>query len=256
MEVINLHLKMLEINVLIDMMLYTFFIFFLIGETLKIKRLRVELRTAQDRNEQLSTQYDEIREVKHNFSNFIQTLYGYVEVKNINGIEEMCKRAQAETISLNIQKDSNINKIANPAIENLILNKLMIARQNGIILKIDCKTNLRNIATSVYDVSKIIGILLDNAIEASANTEDRTVVVKIFANKRTKKKIIRIENSYQKGSVDIDKIYEKGYTSKTYERGSHGLGLWSVKKVVETNDKLNLITKVNDKFCQQVEINF
>lgn len=255
MEVMKLHLEILDVNILIDLMLYTFFIIFLIGETLKIRRLRLELRSAQDRNAELSTQYDEIREVKHNFSNFIQALYGYVAVKNINGIEEMCKRAQAETVSLNVLKDSNINRIANPAIENLIVNKLMYAKQKGVVIKIDSKTSLRNIATSVYDASKIIGILLDNAIEAASDAEDKSVDIKMFENKRTKKKIIRIENTY-KGTVDINKIYTKNYTSKTYEKGSHGLGLWSVKKVVEANDKINLITKVNDKFCQQVEINF
>ncbi len=255
MEVMKLHLKMLDTNVLIDLMLYTFLIMFLIGETWKIKRLRVELRSARDKNEELTIQYDEVREVKHNFSNFIQALYGYVEVKNISGIEEMCKRAQVETVNLNIQKDLNINRIANPAIENLILNKLMIAKEKGITLKIDCKTNLRNLSTSIYDVSKIIGILLDNAVEAAADTEDKIVEIKMFESKSTRKKIIRIENSY-KGTIDVDKIYMKNYTSKTYEKGSHGLGLWSVKKVVEANDKINLITKVNDKFCQQVEINF
>ena len=54
--------------------------------------------------------------------------------------------------------------------------------------------------------------------------------------------------------IDLDKIYEKGYTSKKDSAEKHGLGLWTVRKILINNNNLNLFTSKNDLFCQQLEI--
>ncbi len=248
-------LKGLYIQLIIDVMLYVLLIFLVIKDTRKLRKLRVELQTVQIRNEELTNQYDQIREVRHNFGNFIQALCGYVEVKNIKGIEEMCSRVQKETCATYEVKDSNISRICNPALEKLIENKVTLARQKNIAVKIESKTNLRNLKIDTYDLCKIIGIFLDNAIEAAYESEEKEIIIKIFENKRARKKNIHIENSY-KGMVDLNKIFTKGYTSKTYENGSHGLGLWSVKKIVQVNDNIHIVTRAKDRFCQHIEINY
>jgi two-component system sensor histidine kinase AgrC len=248
-------LKGVYLQLCVDLMLYTFLIFMIVKDTRKLRKLRVELQTVQIRNEELTNQYDQIREVRHNFGNFIQALCGYVEVKNIKGIEEMCSRVQKETCNTHEVRDSNITRICNPALEKLIENKLSCAKQKNINIKMESKTNLRNLKIDTYDLCKIIGILLDNAIEAAEKSKEKEIVIKIFENKKARRKNIHIENSYE-GIVDIAKLYTKGYTSKAYENGSHGLGLWSVKKFIQTNDEIHMVTRVNDKFCQQIEINF
>ena len=56
----------------------------------------------------------------------------------------------------------------------------------------------------------------------------------------------------------MDRIFEKGYTSKSDEDGkNHGLGLWEVRKLLRKNNNLNLFTtKDNNMFKQQLEIYF
>lgn len=239
----------------IDLLIYTFLILMIVRTRWKLRKLRVELQTVQIRNEELTNQYDQIREVKHNIGNFVQALCGYVEVKNIKGIEEMCSRVQKETCASNEVKDTNVERICNPALEKLFESKLSLAKQKNVRAQIELKTNLRNLKVDTYDLCKIMGILLDNAIEAACESNDKSIVVRIFENKKSKKKNIYIENSY-KGFIDVAKLYCKGYTSKAYEEGSHGLGLWSVKKIIESNEEINMVTTVKDKFCQQIEINF
>ena len=65
-----------------------------------------------------------------------------------------------------------------------------------------------------------------------------------------------IENTYSNKDVNIERIFEKGYTSKTEkDNNNHGLGLFEVRKILKKNNNLNLFTtKDNKLFKQQLEI--
>lgn len=94
---------------------------------------------------------------------------------------------------------------------------------------------------------------MDNAIEASKNSEEKEIYFEIStsSNLDIKRTIITIENSYFNKDVDLNKIYEKGYTSKTSNLDSHGLGLWEVNKIINKSQNMNLTTDKNDKFFIQ-----
>ena len=63
---------------------------------------------------------------------------------------------------------------------------------------------------------------------------------------------LKIENSYAEKDIDIDAIFEKGKTSK---ENHTGLGLWEIRKILKSNNNLNLHTTKDDKyFTQQFEI--
>ena len=63
-----------------------------------------------------------------------------------------------------------------------------------------------------------------------------------------------LENSYKKVDLDIEKIFEKGYSTKKEEKDNHGLGLWTVRKILNQTDNLSLFTKAGELFSQQLEI--
>ena len=61
--------------------------------------------------------------------------------------------------------------------------------------------------------------------------------------------------------INIDRIFEKGYTSRednaedNKSEGNHGLGLWEVRKYLTKNSNLDLYTtKTKELFTQQFEI--
>lgn len=217
--------------------------------------MKRKLNDAKQKNEILSAQYDGVREIRHNFSNFLQALYGYIAVKDLRGIEEMCKSATKETINAVDEQIISLRKIKNPALINLITTKYELARQNCVKMHIDVKTNFFESSICMYDLCKVLGILLDNAIEAASISEEKVVDFKFIENKKCRKKIFIIENTFlSTREFDVDKIYIKGYTTKNSAVQTHGLGLWTVKKIVESNERINLKTKVNERFCQKIEI--
>lgn len=81
---------------------------------------------------------------------------------------------------------------------------------------------------------KIIGILLDNAIEASAKSKDKIINIDVY--KENGKKIIIIDNSF-KGKIELNKINNKNYSTKGKGRG---LGLYIIKNILNNNDYIKL----------------
>jgi len=79
---------------------------------------------------------------------------------------------------------------------------------------------------SPYTLSRILGILLDNAIEAASASVEKKINFEILPasqmNSKIKKATISIENSYSNKNIDLDKIREKGFSSKS----SHSRLTW------------------------------
>ena len=109
------------------------------------------------------------------------------------------------------------------------------------LLKIGDNTNL--------NICKIIGVFLDNAIEASKEVKKPNVIIEIFI--MDGELCIDISNNYL-GSIEIDKLGIKKYTTKGK---GHGYGLSLVKEIVKEDDNLmheSRITK--DLFTQSLKI--
>ena len=104
----------------------------------------------------------------------------------------------------------------------------------------------------IYEFARILGILLDNAIEASIGCEEKIINI-IFKNDiKNYRQLLIVENTYNNLNVDTEKIFEKGVSGK---EDHTGLGLWEVRKLVKKNKNINLFTSKDDKyFTQQLEI--
>ena len=121
-------------------------------------------------------------------------------------------------------------------------------------MNIEVLTKIEEKCENNYEICRILGILLDNAIEAAKDTENKIINVKFVQDTKVDRKLIIIENSYNNKNIDLDKIFEKGYTSKEDSSREHGLGLWNIRNILMNNEDLNLYTTANELFRQQLEI--
>ena len=128
-----------------------------------------------------------------------------------------------------------------------------MARNEDIIMNIEITLDLQQINIDYYDLCGILGILLDNSIEAAKECKEKIVNVRFIKDFYTNKKVIIIENSYKNVEVDIEKIFEKGYSTKG-DKKEHGLGLWNVKKLLKHSKNLELFTSRGKLFIQKIEI--
>ena len=142
--------------------------------------------------------------------------------------------------------------INNPAIYSLLTSKYHYSEEKGIGFNVDVFMDLRTLNMKEYEFTRILGILLDNAIEAANECDKKTINVCMRLDAKANRQLLIIENTYANKDVDTEKIYEKAYSTKPHNTG---LGLWEVRKILSKNNNLNLYTTKDDKFFrQQLEI--
>ena len=147
------------------------------------------------------------------------------------------------------------NKIPAGGLRAVIYSKLLVMKDEKIDFNLIVDRKVRTVdlielgESLMFDVCRITGVFLDNAIEEVKNKEDKRIFIELFTDED--KLCIKISNNF-KGSINIEKIYEKGYTTKSK---GHGYGLALVKEIVDKNNKLTNLTSVeNDIFTQLLEI--
>ncbi|MBQ9314537.1 MAG: GHKL domain-containing protein [Clostridia bacterium] len=202
-------------------------------------------------NETLIKMYDGIRSLKHDFVNFVQALDGYIKCNDIDGVKSLIDSIYTECKSICNMETLNPEIINNPGVYNLLVNKYRLACDKNIIMNVEVNCDLSNLDISIYNLCRILGILLDNAIEAVKECKEKIINVRFI--KELDFNIVIVENSYQKDKIDIDKIFEKGYSTKT-KNDTHGLGLWKVKDIVDHANNLEIITHMGTLFCQELKI--
>lgn len=92
-----------------------------------------------------------------------------------------------------------------------------------------------------YKVCKILGILMDNAIDACVDSNKKKLVVSVYTENEDL--CVEIDNSYS-GIVDKDGIKKKGYTTKGK---NHGYGLTILNRIVDETEELNFEQSINEE---------
>lgn len=112
--------------------------------------------------------------------------------------------------------------------------------------------DLSTLNMKIYEFARILGILLDNAIEASKECEEKIINIAFRNDTKNNRQLITVENTYKNKDIDINRIFRKGITGK---ENHSGLGLWEVHNIVKKNSNVNLSTTKTDKFfSQQLEL--
>lgn len=136
-------------------------------------------------------------------------------------------------------------------IKGLCYYKIQEAENRNIKVSINISSRIKKSSLSklsvkeIKELGKILGVYLDNAIEASVKSEDKKLGFEAYLIDN-KVKII-ISNTY-KGELSKEKIGNEIYSTKGKNRG-HGLLL--VKEIVSNNKMFNIDTEITDSLYIQ-----
>ncbi len=193
---------------------------------------------------------DSTRSFRHDFNNILQAIGGYIQTNNLYDLKQYYNHLVPECFKVNNLYRFHSKLMLNTALYSIISEKYNIAEKNNIKMSLNILMDLNLLNIDTYTLTRILGILLDNAIEAASETPQKIINLS-FQSYDTKQFVI-VENTYQNKKVSIKKLFEKNFSTKS--RNS-GLGLWEVSKIIEKHKNLNLQTKAgNDFFCQKLEI--
>lgn len=219
-------------------------------KTLKLAANNQKILNLESYNKSISAAYDETRTFKHDSNNIFQAIGGYISTNNMDGLKEYYSQLFPEIKNMNNLSKLNPTLINNPAIYGLLVEKHFKALNYNVDINLDILLDLNTLNVKIFEFTRILGILVDNAIETAKDCSEK--IVNICFRTQNNKQLLIVENTYSNKEVCIDKIFEKGFSTKP---NNTGLGLWEVRKILNKNTNLNLYTsKNNDFFMQQLEI--
>ena len=211
-----------------------------------------KLESAEEYNNTLRILHDNVRAFKHDFDNIVTTIGGFIRTNDMEGLKKYYLQLEDDCQRVNNLYILNPNVVNNDGIYNLLTKKYYEAESKNIKVNITFLLDLSKLNMKIYEFARMLGILLDNAIEASSECEEKIINLSFRDDTKNSRQLITIENTYNNKDVDTEKIFEKGTTGKTNHTG---LGLWEVRRIIKKNTNINLFTNKNDKFfIQQLEI--
>ena len=221
---------------------------------INISKLEITKRDLESANltiNSLTILHDNVRAFKHDFDNIVNCIGGYVITEGLktyyNQLLEECNK----TNNLYALSPKVIN---HPSIYHILATKYYEADQKNVQINLNVFLDLNEIEKrmKIYDFTRILGILLDNAIDAAKECDKKIINVTFRKDLNRNMLAIIIQNTYKNKDVNTEEIYQKGVSSK---ENHSGLGLWKVRQILMRNNNLNLFTtKDAEYFTQQFEI--
>lgn len=220
----------------------------------KLKREIEEKHEIEQYSNIIEEMYSETRRFKHDYINMLSPLKEYIDDSDLEGLREFFYNN-----IINLDKDikwnnSNIDKlkyIKVTGLKAILSTKLIKAISMKIDIKVDIVEDILSVYMNIMDLCRIMGILMDNAIEAAGECEDAKICICIV-NKNSYIVIVVQNNFFGKKPL-IHKIYKEGFSTKGKGRG---LGLYTVKDVINKKyDNVFLNTAIeNNMFIQELWI--
>ena len=212
----------------------------------KNTKIKSEVKSENQKLEQhkkyilaLEKNNNEIRKFKHDFNNIILGLDGYINNDDFNK-EKLKKYFNSTIMTFNNNIELNdiviakLNSIKVSSLKSLITNKVLVAQNNNIDVDINIQGEIHDFYTDEMQLSRILGILLDNAIEASLElTDDKIIEMNIIQIDKTTD--IQISNTFNNTGTPVADFNKEGFSTKGTNRG---LGLNSAHEIA---NKLNML---------------
>jgi len=236
----------------ISLFAYFFVSFTSLNRTMNLQIKTQQLENAENYNNSLQTLYDSVKGFKHDLTNIIHIIGGYVDTNDMDGLKIYYKDLKKDYVRINNIEILNPNTINNPGIYSLIVAKQNRASEVKVNMSLEVFFDFNNIKMPIYEFSRILGILLDNAIEAASECTEKHVNIMFRESRKNNTQIICIENTYKNKDVNTKTIFEKGVSGK---ENHTGIGLWEVNQIISKNNNIVLHTTKNQEyFKQQLEI--
>lgn len=246
----------ITITSILSLLAYFVISFYSLLSTNKLDTTTRDLEEAQLYNKTLTILHDSIRGFKHDFHNIVQSIGGYADRGDLEGLRVYYRQLLQDCGRTNNLTALNPEVINNPAIYNVLATKYHKADEIGVQINLGIFIDLNEIEKhmKIYEFTRILGILLDNAIEAASECENKIIHVSFRKEQNRRRLLVIIDNTYKNKDINVDKIYEKDFSTKSKETNS-GLGLCEVRQILKKNNNLNLYTtKSEEFFSQQFEI--
>jgi len=191
--------------------------------------------------------YQDIRNQKHDFLNVLFSLKGYIDSGRIDELKSYYYNSVLKEYRESPQNHivSSLNFIKQTGLKGILSYKLNQAVSMGLKVYVNIFSEVWFKGMDIIDLCKIVGILIDNAIEASVESEMKELHVGIETCDGSTS--IIIANTYL-NLPNINQLFKRGVSTKGKNRG---LGLCNVKNILAQYPSVSLKTTVDQNMFFQ-----
>lgn len=220
---------------------------------MRYKQSLEEIETYYEYTLQIESINNEMRKFRHDYVNILTTMSEYIRENDMDGLKTYFNDnivPMKDNLQMNSIKINGTDNLKVRAIKGLVITKILQAQEKNIPISIEVPELIDHIEMNTVDLSRIIGIIIDNAIEASEELEDALIRI-AFINVETSVMFIVMN----KCKEDMPKIHELFQDSFSTKGDNRGLGLTTLKDITDTTENVLLDTTIeNGYFVQKVEI--
>lgn len=237
------------------------------------KDARLQTQVAQyDSLQQYTTQVEElyqgIRGFKHDYINILTTMQLYIDQQDWEHLKDYYYSEilpSGQSFQDSSQTLGALSNLHIPELKSLLYNKLIKAMEKNIPVHLEIRTPIEHMSAKYVDIARVMGIYLDNAIEAlseqspSAATTDFSGTDSVATTDSSDLSIamtsddtavmIIIRNRCPAFSLDIRKLGTISYSTKGTNRG---LGLHIASETLQTYKNIQHDTTYDDGYFTQI----
>lgn len=203
----------------------------------------------QEYTNQIENMYSSLRSFKHDYSNIMLSMSGYIEANDMEGLRDYFDK-EILPLSKNITKNTaHINQLINiktTELKSIISSKLLYAIELNINVGIEVTDEVTLIPMDTLDLCRVIGIFLDNAIEATLETDQPTIRFALI-NLDTEY-IFIISNTFLEKGIPYATLSKPNVSTKGVNRG---IGLYNAHEIIAKYNHVFLDTEIKNKFFVQ-----
>lgn len=232
-----------------SLLIINFYMFYLynqllhsVSEEYETEMLRQKVQIYSNQMDVILQSEERIKIIKHDMKHHLNELKCLAnEHKSVELLQYI------EQMELAIKNPNEIVSSGNFEIDGVLNYMLHKAREE--LIEVDVKVKLPEKIKHSFDINILLGNLMENAIEAAKQTEKKYLSLMVALSKGVLK--IVVKNSFQPYGVIIEEQLhgQKRYLTTKAEKNEHGIGLQSVRKIVEEYNGTIEIEQENDIFC-------
>ena len=189
----------------------------------------------------------------HEYNNQLMVIKGYVN--NPERLTEYLEEVIGDHRTGQNYTVKQLGFLPDGGVKGLLYHKLSKMEDNNIKYYLYVDQNIKDKDIESFDLktyrdlTKLLGVFLDNAIDAALKSEEKEIEVEL--KDKNDCLLLTISNTYDK-NIDINKVGKSGFTTKGV---GHGFGLSIVKDIARTNSEIETFSsKESDKFIQTAMI--
>ncbi len=209
----------------------------------------IQYENLQLYTERLEHSYHTMRKFKHDHINILSTMSGFMYDNDMKSLMEYYGEKVLPLSHSFAESDTKLGALSNirdTALKSLLSSKFIYAMEIGIQLEIELTENIEKVPMDSLDLSRIVGIFIDNAIEASLETEEKDLRFCMFYRENNLYLIIR--NTSLPPALPISQLCTHGISTKGENRG---VGLYNVSALLENYQQTEWNTTYEQPYFTQ-----